>query len=109
MMGRKQDEIARLSAEIAALRRGLENQKAQDVGAYRRAHDEIVALSKKTMTGSGLIIQARHLSGAVALSPILISDGFSPEFFQALAGDIRASHSMRLVVNQLRDLPRYLD
>lgn len=108
-MGIKSNEIARLSDEIAALRRALENQNAQDVSAYVRAHDEIVTLSKKCLTGSGLIVQARHLSGVVALSPVLISDGFSPELFQALAGDIRASHSLRLTINQLRDLPRYVE
>ena len=104
-MSGKSERIAQLELQLVATQRALDNLRACDVGQYVKSQSEILTLSKKCLKGSAVIIQARHLSGDVALSPVAISDGLSVDCLRAILADIRASHSLRLTINQMRDLP----
>jgi len=102
IMGSNTDMIAKLHLEAVALQRRFDNLAAQDIAAYSKAFTEVSALSKKCLMGSGLILEIRHLSGAVALSPICISDGLGAGTLECLAQDIRASHETRIAINPAR-------
>jgi len=101
-MGNNTDTIAKLHSDAVALQRRFDNLAAQDISAYSKAFTEISAISKRCLIGGGLIIEIRYLSGAVALSPICISDGLSAGTLECLAQDIRASHETRIAMNPVK-------
>ena len=99
MSGKK---VAALQAEIAVLNRRIENLQAQDLTALSRARDELEAMARKCLKGSGVIVTIRYLSGDVALSPVMIVDGLGAATIECLGNDIRATHSYRVTMNPVK-------
>ena len=92
---------AEYSTQLASVQRALFNLKAQDIGAYKKANDELRALAKKSLMGGGVIIQILHLTGENALSPVMISDGLCKESIRFLCDNVIRSHELRIAMNPI--------
>jgi hypothetical protein len=87
--------------QIAALQRALFNLRAQDIGAYKTANEQLRALAKKSLMGSGVIVQILYLDGKEALSPVMISDGLCKDSIRFLCDNVVRSHELRIGINYI--------
>ena len=94
---KKIDHLAR----IAMLERTLFNLKSQDIGAYKLANEQLRALAKKSLFGSGVVVQILHLDGKDALSPIMIADGLCKDSIRFLCDNVIRSHELRVTNNYI--------
>ena len=92
---------AEYSAQLIGLQRALFNLKAQDIGAYKKANDELRTLAKKSFVGGGVIVQILHLNGEPALSPVMITDGLCKDSIRFLCDNVIRSHELRIAMNPI--------
>jgi hypothetical protein len=92
---------AEYAFQLVNAKRALFNLKAQDIGAYKTANEQLRALAKKSLMGSGVIVQILYLDGKEALSPVMISDGLCKDSIRFLCDNVIRTHELRIGLNYI--------
>lgn len=81
------------SQRIIELERQLKEAQAYQIHTHYFASTELDKFGIDKMMGSGVILELSTLGGRTVLTPVMISDGLSPETIAAIKADLVRSYN----------------